>query len=145
MNNFENNININNLIAELDNILSRNDYSSARDFCADIVIIRIGENMKAADLEKVDCKPYFDMAIKFLVSNPEAKVILTDNFWYSELIYDYTKSIANENGYIFCPIGDLCDDESTMAIGLFEHHGVSIHPCDKGMRLIAERIIACLE
>ncbi len=32
MNNFENPININNLIYELDNILSRNDYNSARDF-----------------------------------------------------------------------------------------------------------------
>ncbi len=32
MNNFENTININKLISELDNILSRNDYNSARDF-----------------------------------------------------------------------------------------------------------------
>ena len=32
MNNFENPININNLISELDHILSRNDYNSARDF-----------------------------------------------------------------------------------------------------------------
>lgn len=32
MNIFENNININNLITELNNILSRNDYASARDF-----------------------------------------------------------------------------------------------------------------
>ncbi len=32
MNSFENSININNLITELDHILSRNDYNSARDF-----------------------------------------------------------------------------------------------------------------
>ena len=32
MNNFENSININKLIAELDHILSKNDYNSARDF-----------------------------------------------------------------------------------------------------------------
>ena len=32
MNNFENPININNLIAKLDHILSRNDYNSAREF-----------------------------------------------------------------------------------------------------------------
>ena len=32
MKNFENQININNLIYELDNILSRNDYNTARDF-----------------------------------------------------------------------------------------------------------------
>lgn len=44
MNNFENNININNLIAELDNILSRNDYSSARDFLEKWVEIAQNQN-----------------------------------------------------------------------------------------------------
>ena len=120
-------------------------YRSARDCDADIVIIRIGENIRNADLEKVDCKPYFDMAVKYLAKNPEAKVIITDNFWYSELIYNHTRSIAEENGYTFCPIGELSKDEANMAIGLFEHRGVSIHPGDLGMKRIAERIIDCLK
>lgn len=119
-------------------------YRTARDFNADIVIIRIGENIRSADMERIDCKPYFDRAVKYLVKNPEAKIVITDNFWHNELIYNYTRSIAEENRYIFCPIGDLQENESNMAIGLFEHRGVSIHPGDLGMKRIAERIIDCL-
>jgi putative isomerase len=119
-------------------------YSDAREFEADIVIIRIGENMKRADIDRVDCKPYWDMMVKYFVKNPDAKVVLTDNFWYSELIYNCTKSIAEENGYTFCPIGDLSRDKSNMAIGLYDHHGVAIHPGDKGMKEIAKHILECL-
>lgn len=118
-------------------------YSSARDFAADIVIVRIGENIRRD--ERADCKPYFDMAIKYLAKDPEAKVILTDNFWSDDTIHEYTKSIAEENDYVFCSIGDLSEDEGNMAIGLFEHRGVSIHPGDLGMERIAERIIDCLK
>ena len=120
-------------------------YRPAREFEADIVIIRIGENIKRVDIERIDCKPYFQKMIKYLAGNPDAKVVLTDNFWYSERIHNYTKSISEENGYAFCPIGDLSKDESNMAIGLFEHRGVSIHPGDRGMKCIAERIINCLK
>ena len=44
MNNFENPININNLIAELDHILSRNDYNSAREFLEKWVGIAQNQN-----------------------------------------------------------------------------------------------------
>ncbi len=44
MNNFENSISINKLIAELDNILSRNDYNSAREFLEKWVEIAQNQN-----------------------------------------------------------------------------------------------------
>ena len=44
MNNFENTININSLIAELDHILSKNDYNSARDFLEKWVDIAQNQN-----------------------------------------------------------------------------------------------------
>ena len=44
MNNFENPININNLISELDHILSKNDYNSARDFLEKWVDIAQNQN-----------------------------------------------------------------------------------------------------
>ena len=47
-----------------------------------------------------------------------------------------------------CPfiyLGDLGEDESMMAIGLFKHSGVAVHPGDKGMQTIADRIYVELQ
>ena len=44
MNNFENPINISNLIAELDHLLSKNDYNSAREFLEKWVDIAQNQN-----------------------------------------------------------------------------------------------------
>lgn len=119
-------------------------YETARDFNADVVIIRIGENILNSMLQEVDCKPYFEEMIHFFASNSSAKVIVTDNFWRKELLDNIIKEIAEENGYIFCKLHDLQDDERTMAIGQFEHKGVSIHPGDYGMECIAKRILKTL-
>ena len=116
-------------------------YSKARDFKADIVIVRIGENITPEEHLKVDCKSAVDEAIRFLASNENAKVIVTDMFWYA--IYNHVfREIAEERGYVFCHITDLEEDESTMAKGLFEHKGVAAHPGDWGMKCIADRILA---
>lgn len=116
-------------------------YQVAKDFQADVVIIRIGENMKRDMLEEVECKSHFAEMIRFFASNPSAKVIVTDNFWRKEALDNTIQEIAKENGYVFCQLHDLQDDEKTMAIGQFEHHGVSIHPSDYGMECIAKRIL----
>ena len=123
-------------------------YTDARDFAADLIVIRLGENIRDDDYRRFNVKEYYDAMIKFLAAkNPRAKVIVTDNFWKRKCLEETGRSIndeffdvARENGYIFCTIKDLSDDERTMAIGLFEHRGVSIHPGDYGMEMIAKRI-----
>ena len=116
-------------------------YIPARDFCADVVIIRIGENINRDKNKEINCKPYYDQMIKFFVSNPKAQVIVTDNFWQIEVLDRIFKEVIDENGYTYCKISDLERDEKTMAIGQFEHEGVSMHPSDYGMKKIAERIL----
>ena len=116
-------------------------YSKAREFKADIVIVRIGENITPEEHLKVDCKPAVDEAIRFLVSNENAKVIVTDMFWYA-IYNDVFREVSEERGYTFCHITDLENDERTMAKGLFEHTGVAAHPGDFGMQCIADRILA---
>lgn len=115
-------------------------YTAVRDFAADLVVIRIGENINREEHEKVSCKPYYDEMIRYFAANPHAKVIVTDNFWKRESLDKAFREVAEERGYIFCHIGDLEDDKRTMALGLFEHRGVSIHPGDYGMEMIAKRI-----
>ena len=115
-------------------------YSEARYFDADIVVIRIGENITAKKHLEVDCKPGFAKAVDFLVGENAEKVIITDMFWYS--VYNNVfKEVAEERGYTFCHLTDLEEDERTMAKGLFEHEGVASHPGDFGMQCIANRIL----
>ena len=115
-------------------------YSKAREFDADIIIVRIGENITPEEHLKVDCKPYIDEALRYLIKRDDAKVIVTDMFWYA-IYNDAFKEISEERGYTFCHITDLEEDERTMAKGLFEHQGVAAHPGDFGMKCIAERIL----
>ena len=117
-------------------------YSEARDFKADIVIIRIGENMPKGSAP--DCKPQFAKMIEFFATNEKAKVIVTDSFWRNDPRDGMIKEICEEKGYIFCQLHDLELDEANMAIGLFEHKGVARHPSDLGMERIAERIVDLL-
>lgn len=115
-------------------------YSKAREFDADIIIVRIGENITPEEHLKVDCKPAIDEAIRYLIKSDNAQVIVTDMFWYA-IYNDAFREIAEERGYTFCHITDLEEDERTMAKGLFEHQGVASHPGDYGMRCLADRIL----
>lgn len=120
-------------------------FKDAQDFQANVVVIRIGENIPNSTLQEIDCKPYFREAIRFFASNPTAKVVVTDNFWRKEIVDNALQEVAKEEGYLFCQLHDLQDDEKTMAIGQFEHEGVSIHPGDYGMECIAKRILKTLD
>ena len=118
-------------------------YAPARDFDADIIVVRIGENMPKGSAPA--CKPYFDRMIKYFKVREGQKVIITDSFWRNDARDSMIREIAEENGYAFCRIGDLENDPENMAIGQFEHRGVAIHPSDLGMERIAKRIFLKIE
>ena len=120
-----------------DTILEEN-YTPAREFDADIIVVRIGENMPKGSSPA--CKPYFDRMIKYFKVREGQKVIITDSFWRNDARDSMIREIAEENGYAFCRIGDLENAPENMAIGQFEHRGVAIHPSDLGMERIAKRI-----
>ena len=117
--------------------------SAARDFAADVVIIRLGDNMWNVrdEFEKHDMVSHYIEMVSFFASKPEAKVIVTDLFWRGEPIDNMIHEAAKRAGYTLVEIGDLGASDENMAIGRFEHRGVSVHPGDLGMRRIAERIV----
>lgn len=119
-------------------------YKAARDFSADIVIIRIGENMDRERNKKISCKPYYEEMIRYFAKNPKAEVIVTDNFWEMEDLDSIFYEVATENNYTFCGINDLGSADENMALGQFEHVGVAHHPSDLGMKRLAERILKCI-
>ena len=114
-------------------------FSEARDFNADIIIMRIIENCdtKVFDAEAFE-KEYLNF-IKFLNKKGTAKTIITSSFW-AHPGDRVLEKIASENGCEFIYLGDLGEKDEMKAIGLFEHSGVAAHPGNLGMEMIAKRI-----
>lgn len=114
-------------------------YTLARDFGADVIIMRCIENCHNRTLDPMVLKREYSKLVDFLKSNPAAKVILTTGFWkhYGDGVI---RAIGEERGYPVVELGDLGELDEMKAIGLFEHKGVANHPGDKGMQVIADRI-----
>lgn len=116
-------------------------YQKAKEFDAEVVVVRLGENMPYDEKMLPVVKEQYSKLVKFLIGKSTKQVILTDNFWRNDPFDRIYSEVASENGYTFCKISDLCADENTMALGKFEHEGVARHPGDFGMAEIAERIV----
>ncbi len=119
------------------------EWLKARDFRADIVVVRLGENIWNAKekFAEVPLAPCYAKMVEYFCSNPNAKVILTDLFWRGEEIDRAIDIVAKERGYPLVHLGDLGEKGENMAIGEFWHEGVAMHPNDRGMKQIAERIV----
>lgn len=118
------------------------EYQAAVDFDADIVIVRIAENVWGVRdrLEELPLDYYWDKMIKFF-TNEKSNIIVTDDFWSWQTIDDPIHKVCAENNYRLIKLGDIGADPTNKALGEFEHPGVEIHPNDKGMREIAMRIL----
>ena len=110
-------------------------FTEEHAFDADIVIYRLGENVKK------ETKYAFREKLEAFIHHicPRGKVIFTTCFWKNEIVDDGIRDLAAKRGE---PCVDIqCEDEAQTAIGLFDHKGVAMHPGDKGMEMIAERIV----
>ena len=115
-------------------------FDDDRAFDADIVIIRLGENVA------LENGPYFKAAIKALAEHVcmHGKVIFTTCFWVNPTLDPEIRGVAAERGEGCVECG-FSIDEKNMALGQFEHYGVSVHPSDAGMEKIAQAIFAELK
>lgn len=125
-----------------DELLEKN-YRAARDFGADVAVVRLGEN--AGLLDRADeFIPHYKRLIEYFAVRAE-HIVVTDLFWEYEPFDAAVGALAENNGYAFAQIHDLGNLDEMKAIGEFEHAGVAAHPSDKGMNAIAERIYSALK
>ncbi len=117
-------------------------YLSALRFNADYVIVRLGENACPDKYLSEFELCYGELTDLF--SGNGAKIVLTDLFWEYEPFDNFVAELAKARGYAFAEIHDLGNDDEMKAIGKFSHNGVAVHPGDKGMAEIAERIFRVL-
>ncbi len=120
------------------------NYEAARNFDADVIVMRFIENCPKNDFDSNIFKTELDNLLCYLNKSGKAKIILTTGFWRhpgDSAIIEYAK----ENNLPCVTLGDLGEKDEMKAIGLFEHSGVANHPGDLGMKNIADRIFDVLE
>ena len=111
------------------------------NFKADIIIFRLSENCSKQDCEEHDFEKGFMTLCEHFSRGGECRILITESFWYSPWTVDGINIAAKR----FCGqairLSDLGEMDEMKAIGLFEHRGVAMHPGDRGMRAIADRIL----
>ena len=118
-------------------------FEDARNFDADIIVMRFIENCPKADFQSNVFKEELKELLHYLNGSQKAKFILTTGFWRHPGD-DSIRELAMENDWPLVELGDLGENDRMKAIGLFEHKGVANHPGDLGMENIAKRIYEVL-
>ncbi len=119
-------------------------YQKAHDFGADVIILRLIENCPRKEFDPVLFKEQLHKLRTFLDSKGNAQIIIATSFWKhvgDPVLTEYAK----EQNIPLVYMGDLGEDDSNKAIGLFAHDGVASHPGDLGMKRIADRIFVCYQ
>ena len=125
-----------------DGVLSK--FEEEKDFQADIVVFRLGDNVINAKAEE---KVHFESALEDFMSYicaKNAKVLFTTCFWVLSDVDSVIERVAKKRGDTFIP-ANFATDESNTAVGKFEHAGVACHPGDDGMEKIAEVIYRAIQ
>ncbi|MBE6693435.1 MAG: SGNH/GDSL hydrolase family protein [Ruminococcaceae bacterium] len=118
-------------------------FKTARDFDADIILIRLVENCPHSGVDTETYTREYLKFIDYLNPNGKAKMVITTGFWRHP--HDASiRAAAKERAYTLVELGDLGEQDEMKAIGLFDHTGVANHPGDKGMKAIADRLLEML-
>ena len=118
------------------------DFKAERAFDPDILIFRLGENVPK-DADPAQYASALEAFVQYVC--PNGKVIFTTTVWQSESRSAPIRALAKKRNEPCIELSEIGTRDDLMAIGKFEHRGVSIHPGDKGMRYIAEKIFEALK
>ncbi len=115
-------------------------YQTARDFGADVIILRFVENVPKEQYDADIFLRELDALVGYLDQTGKARLIATTGFWRHPADNDI-RTYAKKKQIPCVELGDLGENDQMKAIGLFAHEGVANHPGDRGMQAIAERIL----
>ena len=110
-------------------------YDEERAFDADIVVFRLGENVRTQD--QAALRAGLERFAAHIC--PSGKIVFVTCFWDNPFIDEVIRAVAKQRGDA-CLNGFLAHDDANMALGQFWHEGVSIHPSDEGMEKLAKLI-----
>ena len=106
----------------------------------DLLIMRIGENVNGEMVRDSNFIYYYDSLINYLDPQHHAVRLIVDGFLQNPSVNKLVCQYAVDHKFPFISITDLSADSTNTAKGKFSNLGVALHPSDKGMRMIEERI-----
>ena len=110
-------------------------------FSPEVAVLRLSENTPG-ELYEAFAEAYGAL-IRRLRQDPRCRVTAVGPFWENPRMEALLKAQAEENGAAWVSLSHL-HSEAYRAVGQFGHAGVASHPSDKGMRAIAEAVLASL-
>ena len=110
------------------------DFLEEERFDPDILVFRIGENVKERENYYEHAKEF----ISFICKN--GKTIITTNVWTNDFMNPLLSELSKDIGASFVDLTAVGGNDELMATGKFEHKGVAMHPGDAGMEYIAKQI-----
>lgn len=118
-------------------------------FQAKTIVVAIGENVPALKTDAAKAK-FKESAVRLLMllkGDGRSALYVRSCFWADTAKDAALKEACATAGGVFVDIGTLGKDESNYARSerKIAHEGVARHPGDKGMRAIADAIIAAIE
>lgn len=113
-----------------------------QDFDADLIILRIGDNVPFERTLNEDFDTYFGMLINFLDQSGNAYVVATSSWYQNYLVDEEMKFACLKEDCHYVDISKLILDPSNQAASerTFSNPAVGSHPGDKGMEGIADLI-----
>lgn len=119
------------------------DYGQEREFAPDILIFKLGENIKL-DVNKDYLKRCLSDFVGY-VCKKGCAVVYSTCFWPHRVFDETVTELSRFEDAYLVSLSDLDADPENKAYGKFTHAGVAAHPGDKGMREIAERIFTAVK
>lgn len=122
---------------------------SELEFQADIIIVAVGENV--SELTTDEAKAKYTTACSGLLHDLQEHgapaLFVRGSFWPNSVKDDAMREAAQGAEATFVDIAALGLDETSMARSerRIEHAGVASHPGDKGMKAIADAILAAIK
>ena len=122
------------------------NFASAKNFKPDIIICCLSANIPTDEFEHDAYVENLGKLHAYLSGGKtDVKIIQSSSFFNNVEKSEGSKAYCEKVGAYFVNISDISQSDENLAIDKFEHGGVQIHPGDKGMKLMAERIIETLD
>lgn len=116
-------------------------FIETKNFNPDVIICLISENITNEDFDtNVFIEQFHNLHNYLSGNNKGTKIIVVSNFFNNEEKSEAIKKYAEKYNARFIYVSDIIKDKENLAKG-YEHKGIQIHPGDRGMEIIASRIM----